>query len=249
MIERKAGQWAVVSDCRNLFPPLTENLHFFQVGGDGQEALPGAALPCPLEVGVTNGQWPVSGARVEFKFNREGRIQKINYHVGDTVKRGATVMEHQQTNGITRRRPLLEGQGAHAYILLAQLAKTSASQDCTAVDTAGRSAFRLWSPCTSTTVRCPPAGGIPNGSRVPCTTRVGTATASSSESRLGAAGLPVRRGGCSGKARHTTATASVVAAVRHATRAPEDRPPTSSGKPVSSRSRSRDTTAIQAASS
>lgn len=33
------------------------------------------------------------GARVELKFNREGRIQKINYHVGDAVKRGATIME------------------------------------------------------------------------------------------------------------------------------------------------------------
>src|SRR5690348_9718167 len=99
-------------------------------------------------------------------------------------------MEHEQTSGITRCRPLLEGQGAHAYILLARLARTAASQDCTAVDTAGKSALRLWSPSTSTTVRRPPAGGIPNGSRVPCTTRVGTATASSSESRLGAAGFP-----------------------------------------------------------
>ena len=54
-------------DCRLLFPAVTELVHLFHVGGDGQEALPGQALPCPLEVGVTNGQWPVPGARVEFK--------------------------------------------------------------------------------------------------------------------------------------------------------------------------------------
>ena len=36
-----------------------------------------------------------------------------------------------------------------------------------------------------------PAGGIPNGSRSPCTTSVGTVTASSSGSRLGAAARPV----------------------------------------------------------
>jgi len=62
-----AKTFSNVQDCRPLFPAATENLHFFHVGGDGQEALPGAALPCPLKVGVTNGQWPVSGARVEFK--------------------------------------------------------------------------------------------------------------------------------------------------------------------------------------
>ena len=54
-------------DCRLLFPAVTELVHLFHVGGDGQEALPGQALPCPLEVGVTNGQWPLPGARVEFK--------------------------------------------------------------------------------------------------------------------------------------------------------------------------------------
>ncbi len=31
------------------------------------------------------------GARVEFRFNRDGRIQKLNYRVGENVKRGAVV--------------------------------------------------------------------------------------------------------------------------------------------------------------
>ena len=52
------------------------------------------------------------------------------------------------------------------------------------------------------------AVGIPNRSRVPCTTSRGTETASSSGRRLGDAGEPARGGGCSGKARQSTPTAS-----------------------------------------
>jgi len=55
-----------LKDCRPTFPPLTELLNFFHVGGTGQEGAPSATLPCPLEVGVTNGHLPVSGARVRF---------------------------------------------------------------------------------------------------------------------------------------------------------------------------------------
>ena len=56
-----------LEDCRNTFPPLTELLDFFFVGGTGQEGTPGTRLPCPLEVGVTNGHLPVAGARVRFR--------------------------------------------------------------------------------------------------------------------------------------------------------------------------------------
>ena len=59
-------KWSVLSDCRKQFPPLTELIRFFHVSGDGQEAMPGATLPRPLQVGVNNGQWPVAGARVRF---------------------------------------------------------------------------------------------------------------------------------------------------------------------------------------
>jgi hypothetical protein len=55
----------------------------------------------------------------------------------------APMMEHQQTSSITRRRPLLEDQRAHTYILLARPTKNAASQDRTAADTAGKSAFKL----------------------------------------------------------------------------------------------------------
>jgi hypothetical protein len=63
-----------VTDCRELFPPLTELTSFFYLSGDGQEATPDPAQPAallalaqPLRVGVANGEWPVAGARVQFK--------------------------------------------------------------------------------------------------------------------------------------------------------------------------------------
>ena len=82
-----------------------------------------------------------------------------------------------------------------------------------------------WSPRTTATLRSEPSGGMPKRSRSPWTTRVGTVTASSSGSRLGLGGRPWRRGGSSGKARQRTASAPVSAAVRQATRAPDERPP------------------------
>lgn len=59
--------WTQVTDCRRPFPSLTEQMRFFHVGGTGQEAMPGEKLPQPLEVGVTNGQCPVEGAKVKFE--------------------------------------------------------------------------------------------------------------------------------------------------------------------------------------
>lgn len=64
----QGGLWNVASDCRLVFPSLTEMTRFFHVGGDGQEqnATNGQALPEPLEVGVMNGTAPVVGASVQF---------------------------------------------------------------------------------------------------------------------------------------------------------------------------------------
>lgn len=66
--------WSVDSDCRDLFPPLTELTSLYYVGGDGQEAMPDPTQPGdlvelaqPIEVGVTNGEWPVEGARMRFE--------------------------------------------------------------------------------------------------------------------------------------------------------------------------------------
>src|SRR6266540_4365375 len=78
---------------------------------------------------------------------------------------------------------------------LETVATTPMSQSSTAVVTARTSLLRLWSPGTWTTVRRAVAGGMPNGSRVPCTTRVGTFTSSSSGRRLGLGAAPERWGG------------------------------------------------------
>jgi hypothetical protein len=62
-----AGAWSKRGDCRTLFPPLTQLIDVYGVGGDGQETLPGAPLGQPLQVAVTNGQQPVNNARVRFR--------------------------------------------------------------------------------------------------------------------------------------------------------------------------------------
>ncbi|HOU70471.1 MAG TPA: S-layer protein domain-containing protein [Methanothrix sp.] len=63
---------AVVLDCRKTFPPLTDLICLYYIGGDGQEAMPGQPLKQPLQVGVSNGSRPIKGAQasgmnVEFK--------------------------------------------------------------------------------------------------------------------------------------------------------------------------------------
>ena len=58
--------WQVNPTCVPTFPPLTGMVEMYYVGGDGQECLPGNALPEPLEVGVDNWQTPVAGASVRF---------------------------------------------------------------------------------------------------------------------------------------------------------------------------------------
>ncbi|HJP66966.1 MAG TPA: DUF6519 domain-containing protein [Actinomycetota bacterium] len=79
LLERSAGSvetatWKLKSDCRRLFPPVTELTTLLYVGGDGQEAMPNTAdltdvLPLdePLQVGVVNGSHPVPGATVHFE--------------------------------------------------------------------------------------------------------------------------------------------------------------------------------------
>ena len=86
-------KWNVLSDCRKLFPPLTELIRLFTVSGDGQEALPGAVLPRPLQVGVNNGQWPVAGARVRFQVvDGSGLLQATTTDACDAVSDGATTV-------------------------------------------------------------------------------------------------------------------------------------------------------------
>ncbi|MDQ4008291.1 MAG: DUF6519 domain-containing protein [Actinomycetota bacterium] len=62
-----AGAWSLVSDCRRLTPALTELVTIDLLGGDGQESVPGVALPESVRVVVRNGGLPVTGARVRFR--------------------------------------------------------------------------------------------------------------------------------------------------------------------------------------
>ena len=57
----------VVSDCRNLFPPLTALTQLAYVSGDGQDGVPGQQLPQPLRARVVRGEHPVEGATVRFE--------------------------------------------------------------------------------------------------------------------------------------------------------------------------------------
>src|SRR6185369_5223099 len=73
LLEFTGGAWSLKSDCRPLFPSLTELTQFHYVGGDGQSIktnpppnTPPLVLPSQLQVGVANGQFPVAGAQVRF---------------------------------------------------------------------------------------------------------------------------------------------------------------------------------------
>jgi Family of unknown function (DUF6519)/Carboxypeptidase regulatory-like domain len=85
-----------LDDCRTTFPPLTELLDFFHVGGTGQEGAPGTRLPCPLEVGVTNGHLPVAGARVRFTAGPGAGV------LHSTTADGPTIIVETDTDGVAR---------------------------------------------------------------------------------------------------------------------------------------------------
>ncbi len=67
------GDWTIESDCRPFFAPLTQQVMFDYVSGDGQEAMPDEtnptnliALAQPLKVSVTRGKMPVASVRIRF---------------------------------------------------------------------------------------------------------------------------------------------------------------------------------------
>jgi uncharacterized protein DUF6519/carboxypeptidase family protein len=74
MLQWNGTAFASISDCRNLFPPVTELTTLVYVSGDGQEAMPNNDIPQPLMVGVFNGRWPVNGVRVRFTAEANGRL-------------------------------------------------------------------------------------------------------------------------------------------------------------------------------
>ncbi|MDB6158431.1 MAG: hypothetical protein JWO04_2137 [Gammaproteobacteria bacterium] len=66
------GSITVVSDCRNLFPPLTAMDQLLYVSGDGQDAEPNTLLPQSLAVRVARGQVPVAGRGIRFEIESGG---------------------------------------------------------------------------------------------------------------------------------------------------------------------------------
>jgi len=67
--------WSKVSDCRHLFPAVTELTTLLYVGGDGQEGAPNESLTAQLLVRVSNGAVPVAGANVHFEPRGGGTLR------------------------------------------------------------------------------------------------------------------------------------------------------------------------------
>ncbi|MGH1377022.1 MAG: DUF6519 domain-containing protein [Alphaproteobacteria bacterium] len=74
LLDLDGGNWKVASDCRELFPALTDLIQLSYVGGDGQSVMPDPAAPnaklelgMPIQVGVSRGNSPVQGMSVRFK--------------------------------------------------------------------------------------------------------------------------------------------------------------------------------------
>ncbi|MNK10738.1 hypothetical protein D3C87_287670 [compost metagenome] len=80
LLRWQAGAWTLMSDCRPLFPALTELTQLYYAGGDGQSVRPNpamtpdvVALPSELRAGVANGGYPVANATVRFSVDA-GRL-------------------------------------------------------------------------------------------------------------------------------------------------------------------------------
>jgi hypothetical protein len=74
ILESNGSALTLKSDCRTLFPPLTQLATLVYVGGDGQEALPGQPVPQLLEAGVFRGRRAVPGATVRFTADTGGKL-------------------------------------------------------------------------------------------------------------------------------------------------------------------------------
>ena len=66
------GLISAITDCRDWFPPLTKLTQLLYVGGDGQEAAPGAAVAEPLRLRVARGALALAGSRVRFTVEAGG---------------------------------------------------------------------------------------------------------------------------------------------------------------------------------
>jgi hypothetical protein len=117
------GVLSVVSDCRRIFPPLTELISFEMLGGDGQEAIPNLTpgqeatlvpLPAPLRVGVARGVTPVAGRLVRFTTAdaNPGRLDPVPGTPAERVLRNtpADVIIATDAAGVAEARFSIHGQ-------------------------------------------------------------------------------------------------------------------------------------------
>lgn len=100
IVDHTAGGWAVLSDCRAIFAPLTDQLQFAYVSGDGQEAMPDETNPAtlialgqPLMVSATRGKLPVAGVRVRFAVTTGNGRLTGNVAVVDTQTNAAGIAQ------------------------------------------------------------------------------------------------------------------------------------------------------------
>lgn len=92
--------WVLEHDCRSLFPPLTGLAALDLVGGDGQEALPGAWLDEPVRVVVRTGGRPVAGARIRCEASDGGTLSLQD----PPVDEGAGIVAVTGADGVARVR-------------------------------------------------------------------------------------------------------------------------------------------------
>jgi hypothetical protein len=69
ILDLAGAAWTSGDDCRMIFPPLTGLTGLFVGGGDGQESLPGSALPQELRAWA-----PAAGSRVRFTASDGGVV-------------------------------------------------------------------------------------------------------------------------------------------------------------------------------
>jgi uncharacterized protein DUF6519 len=103
-----AGNWSILSDCRNLFPPMTELTELSYVGGDGQQMAPDPTqtkwLCGPLQVRVLNGSIPVTGARVDFRVTQPQPLGTATLSTLDGSQQGSQLTIATDADGLAAAR-------------------------------------------------------------------------------------------------------------------------------------------------
>lgn len=117
VLVRSGGLWSTESDCRLLFPTLTDLVALDEVGGDGQEAMPGEPLPEPVRVAVRNGGRPVVGAAVRFEASGAGALAP---GTGPTSADPSTLSVTTSPDGVAQVRWRLDPAGPTTQTLTAR---------------------------------------------------------------------------------------------------------------------------------